>query len=663
MAPRIFVYGLRPPIQGGDTIAAQFKQAHRYRNMLIEIERDRRKEASKILSHHPDVDGIRAELEAAIEHREAARASMQAGRKQARRRNEAPEVRTAIRDLGARIKEIRTRLNDAKQALIADASVKGRLTELDLRARARVKEERAKFSGAGLYWGTYLLQEAAADAARKGKGMPEFVRESRGGRIGVQLQGGIDLKDLWGTDTQLRIDPVDPKAYDVLSTKRGDRRRLSRTMLSMRIGSDEKKKPIWAKFPMIMHRPLPEGSTIKAATVISRPHDCRMMTWEVHILVDTPESWRRRAVPEFGMVAINLGFSRRSDGSLRAGYVVGSDGYEKEIVLPMAGVIDPIQKSESLQSIRDKNFDAMKETFVPLARALREDHFQKVQQAVLGWSDLGVGTNTPDELDVGSAPNWRVVIGESFKRMCLYIDTSERGIVSHVPHWFVRGTTYAHSWKSLAKIRDFTFRWRKARFKGDEEAHDVLEKWRYRDEHLERYESGMRKRAINHRRELYRLLTCDLARRYRHVVVEDTNLSDMQRSPSPESETVEITQVKYAQRLVAGSLLRQIAVNGFEPQYAITVETSNITRTCAQCGAINELDRQPGKPRVVSCTTCLASWDQDANACINMLRRAKEQLAAPPESVTKKPARSQILRRRKKGGDSVPSQPTDSPTS
>lgn len=653
MPPRIFVYGLRPPIQGGESIETQLKLAHRYRNMLIEIERDRRKEASRILSHHPDVDGIRAELEAAVAARDAAREEMLAGRKQARRRNETPEVRTAIRDLGVRIREIRARLNEAKKVLIADSGVKEQLNALDLHARDRIKAERAK---CGVYWGTYLLQEAAADAARKGKGMPEFVHASRGGRIGVQIQGGIELKDLWGTDTQIRIDPVDPRAYDTLSTKRGDRRRLSRTMLWMRIGSDERKKPIWAKFPMIMHRPLPEGSVVKAATVISRPHDCRMMTWEVHILVDTPEDWRRRAVPESGMVAINLGFSRRPDGSLRAGYAVGDDGYQKEIVLPMAGVIDPIAKSESLQGFRDRDFEAMKAVFVPMARAIRDEHYEKVQQAVIGFApDQTTTQGAPD----GHLTNWDSVLGESLKRMCLYIDTSERGVVSHVPNWFVRGTTYAHSWKSLAKIREFTFRWRANRFKGDEEAHAVLEKWRYRDEHLERYESGMRRRALNHRRELYRLLGCELARRYRYVVVEDTNLSQMQRSPAPESETVEITQVKYAQRLVAGSLLRQTVVNAFESKYAITVPTDNITKTCALCGALNEFDRQPGDPRIVTCSACMMSWDQDPNASVNMLRRAKALLEAPPDDTAKKPARSQILRRRKKGGDLA----TDGPTS
>ncbi|HWN68337.1 MAG TPA: zinc ribbon domain-containing protein, partial [Haliangium sp.] len=89
------------------------------------------------------------------------------------------------------------------------------------------------------------------------------------------------------------------------------------------------------------------------------------------------------------------------------------------------------------------------------------------------------------------------------------------------------------------------------------------------------------------------------------------------------------------------------------------VPTDNITRTCAQCGALNEFDRQPGDPRIVTCSACMMSWDQDANACVNMLSRAKAQLEAPQDDTAKKPARSQILRRRKKGGDLA----TDIPTS
>jgi hypothetical protein len=38
----------------------------------------------------------------------------------------------------------------------------------------------------------------------------------------------------------------------------------------MRLGSDEHKKPIWATFPAVIHRPLPPDARIMSATITRR---------------------------------------------------------------------------------------------------------------------------------------------------------------------------------------------------------------------------------------------------------------------------------------------------------------------------------------------------------------------------------------------------------
>src|SRR4029077_12731815 len=124
------------------------------------------------------------------------------------------------------------------------------------------------------------LAEQAIDAAKKSKAPPQFRRWTGDGRVSVQLQGGLDLADLWSGDTQIEIRPVAPTAHDP-EARRGDRRRASRTIVRMRVLSTDKGKPVWAEWPMILHRPIPEGSRVKVATISRRRRDCRTWDWRL----------------------------------------------------------------------------------------------------------------------------------------------------------------------------------------------------------------------------------------------------------------------------------------------------------------------------------------------------------------------------------------------
>src|SRR5690606_6841618 len=68
---RVYRYGARTPHEGLDALRSQEREAHRLRNALIEIERDRRAAAeAAILAHAPDVAAALArvaEIDAAIE--------------------------------------------------------------------------------------------------------------------------------------------------------------------------------------------------------------------------------------------------------------------------------------------------------------------------------------------------------------------------------------------------------------------------------------------------------------------------------------------------------------------------------------------------------------------------------------------------------------------
>ena len=257
-----YEFGLLPPTFNAGLVDDQMRLGHRYRNKLVEIERDRRAKISAALVGHPDVSALAARVTDLAGKRDAARLAIKAARAATRSRSETAAMREAAKALGAELKEARAILKAAKQAIAQDAQVAAQIKAVDAAMAQAVRDAR---EACGTYWSTYLLAEQAMDASRKAPAPPRFLRWTGDGRVSVQLQGGLDLKDAWGADTQLRIDPVSPDAYDP-SKPRGIRRRAQRTILHMRVQSTDKGRPIWAEWPLILHRPIPPGARIKVAT-------------------------------------------------------------------------------------------------------------------------------------------------------------------------------------------------------------------------------------------------------------------------------------------------------------------------------------------------------------------------------------------------------------
>jgi len=172
----------------------------------------------------------------------------------------------------------------------------------------------------GVYWGTYLLLEAAVDAASKqplwegGKtNDPRFYRWDGTAAWGVQLQGGMSVDEATScADTRLQLEHVAAPAHMT------GRRAQHRTLLRLRVASD-RRSPIWAEWQMIMHRPLPEDATLKMATV-HRRREGRRWRWSIDITV-AMESKPRRCTT--GVVGVDFGWRLRSGGGIRVAYWSG----------------------------------------------------------------------------------------------------------------------------------------------------------------------------------------------------------------------------------------------------------------------------------------------------------------------------------------------------
>jgi hypothetical protein len=637
---RNYQFGLLPPTVNAGIVDDEMRMAHRYRNQLVEIERERRTRIREALSGTAEVSILEQKLASAVARRDAARLELAARRKATRSRSDSPEERSRVRDLGVELRLIREQIKAARvSAAVLNGVLErkrkvrklaatarrhrhaGRADDLavtrDLLAgswrdlRDHLAQIRREPSGeeviqvaravdaasqhayhrtiqardtCAVYWGSYLLVEQAMDAARSGVSPPDFKPYRGEGRVSVQLQGGIGLGELID-DTQMQIVHMD-------DPRRG-RRSGQRRILRLRVGSDGRRRPIWAEWPMTMHRELPLGARVKVATVSRRRQD--VVTWRWQLLLTVDESaCAPRPVRGEGAVALNLGYCRRPDDGVRAGYVVGSDGYESE-VLVRDRVVGELARADDIRAIRDRRLNE--------ARAQLSE--------------------------------WRARHAEA------------QG--DHAtPAWFTEQTRTLHAWRSPGALRRLFYAWRDRRWVGDEYGFEVLAAWRYKDDHLDRYENGARSHAQRSRQDAYRQLAARLAAQYRYLIVDDTDLRDLQRSPSPESEDVEIRAVKYRQRVAAGSVLRGALTSAFGPDRTLSRSAVDVTRRCSSCLAVNDWDRSSGE-REHTCVGCGRRRDQDANAGENLLRDwqrlvEEKETAHVTASTTRKPSRSERLR-------------------
>lgn len=581
-AIRVYRYGLLAPHENAALVRQQMFSAHRYRNALVEIERERRAEHRRALSAFPQIGELEAEAkladDAVLETSRAAKAA-----KVAAKRAAPAELREAVAAAKKRKKEVVAALRAVRKEVRATLSAR----QDEINAQAADKRRHAR-GACGAYWGTYLRIEDADMASRKQPlydghepNDPRFVPWCGEGAVGVQLQGGLALEEL-ATDTQLRFEPGQlPRGADPQSRRSALRPRI---VLAMRVDSDKKKKPIWARWKCIMHRPIPAGAIIKWAVVSLRKIGPRE-EWSVAITVDLTAAAPGRPTGDVtqasGSVAIDLGWRqlpdetwqrlRTKDGvtamatetgpavRVAAWYDGTSDG---TLVLP-GRLISQLRKAEDLRSIRDRNFDAAR---IALAAAL--------------------GRMTSD---------------------------------GPVSPWLIEATATLSQWKSPGRLAALALRWKNERFEGDAEAYDALEAWRYHDYHLWEWECSQRTKALRHRREVYRIFAADLARKYERLVLEDFDLRKMAKHETVESGVPEIKEARSMRQLTAPSELRLALINAFSGRFE-KVPAPGTTYTCHACGSAETWNQ--AKEISHTCSACGATWDQDDNAAKNILARA-----------------------------------------
>ena len=475
---KVFKYGLLEPTEGAALIREQCNLAWRYAVALARMEtayraRRREREAAAL----PTV----AQIAALTEQVETVRAALRAAKSRTAVREDTTWVRASLTSLREQIKALRPEAATERAAFRASGILSDLYAEQKTARLALVHQ----FTAAGMFWGQRNLVQYAHDQRRTTWG--EDVRIPDGwGLVGTQLQKKLPVADV-ASSPIVRLTAERPVP---------GRHGKPRPRLRVRIGQHDGV----AEWPIVLHRPLPEGALISHVTV-TREQVGRQTRWSAHFTLDLPDP--AQTAGDGGLaVAVVPRFARdREADGLCAADVATTTGERVRYLLHPA-IVGGLDRAESLQGIRDTRRDV-------------------ILTAVSAW------------MPTASLPaEWprQIARWESCDRL----------------RAFVMG------W------------WRAHRVAGDDEVYRAAQAWAYQDEHLWDYAAHARRGAIDRRTHDYRVWAAQLAEQYEVVVLPKTNYARMARRPSEPERDGLSRAAGHQRMMAAPGLLRSLLVSAFE---------------------------------------------------------------------------------------------------
>jgi hypothetical protein len=295
-----------------------------------------------------------------------------------------------------------------------------------------------------------------------------------------------------------------------------------------------------------MHRPLPDAAVSLVRLV--RKRVANRARWSVQIVLKLKSPAKTVPAPVGELAAVHFGWASHVEGRRVAGIADAADpGIARLIALP-ADIETDLQRASQVQALRDK----LRDEAAPALKALLDD---------VAASDDG---SLRAEL-------------EALKRLPTAFISAK---------WFYRVQSLAHRSGLCVAWLDF---------------------WVARDRKHWQEAVGVARRARNRRRQFYREIALDLARRYTAIVIEPL---DLQRAAKKIDEATgkrgEFNRKARSGRTVAAiyefeSEVRKAALDHGRALFELTGELT--VGRCAHC-ASEKVDASADDAQVLTCAAC-----------------------------------------------------------
>jgi len=397
----------------------------------------------------------------------------------------------------------RKRMAVARKEAKSNPDLKERVAELNRKASDELRRER---SVSGLYWGTYGMVEAAAEAARKETSDPQIREWDGGGRVGVQIQNNITTDMIQTGRCQfVRIDGLPESSWDTRSA-----RRHAFTVVRIRVGTVPGGiQPVWVEFPMLMHRPLPPGRVTWAWIKVSRIGFRRTYTLQITVESDSFTA-AAQDIGRSGHVDMSLCWLPNSDESIRVGSL--SDGQTFDVP---SRIVAKFAHTKTLRSICDRSFNDARLGLIEFM----DSHdmvvcpmwLPKEAENARHWNRHGKLRYI--------AQRWAAeVFGRDASELWREYRDSRK----------VAGLELYGSWTSIdIPLQEFCA---KRHISRPEDVFALkLAWWLEQDTHLTQWECDQRIKTIRWRRQVYREWAKHTASRYATISIDTVNLADVAR--------------------------------------------------------------------------------------------------------------------------------------
>lgn len=566
-------YGLLDPMNWDRDCAEHLYLQHKFWNRLVEIERDHRTAYRAIVNADEAVSVINqqiADIKQQIADQDDLRKAVRKEHRAKKGKHTKPfddriaELKKQIRELSPEAKELRTKVREQAREALA---------ELEPIRKAAVKKG---YQESGLWWSNYnrvieSYQVARVRAMKTGTEL-RFHRFDGSGVFRCQVQGGMTTEELLAgrhNIAQLRL--ID---HDEFAQLRGGQagkcrqsfgsRNYERSygVLSITVytDKDEEGKPRrrMLDFPIILHRSLPPEATLKELKVVRKRIGTDFRWDATFTFTEEVEA----VVHSHGETrsGINLGW-KAVKGGLRVATIFDGAAPPRHIVLPQV-IMDKLFYVQDLQGRIDT---ATNENVVWLLAQLDE-----------------VGEDPPE------------LLAEAFARL-------KRSKKPH-PRKFAKAVFV---WKDFPDYLP--------------DLYEEAEKRRRDCRKLAQECANLRDKVGRRREDFYRCRAKEIAEAYSQIVLDKMDLRQMAALENNHGEATELhKKARFARTVAAISVLREwIVKQAAKTGSQVCCLALASSKTCHKCGAAV----QPSLAGPVrTCHACGSSWDEDANAAINLYR-------------------------------------------